>query len=244
VTEPGPLIGRGRAADVYDIGGGRVLRRYREGGGRHGQVLVEAAAMRHLASHGFPVPAVHDAEGFDLVMDRLDGVSMLTALERGPWRFGRLADQWAALHRRLAAVPVGALADAGLPVRFGAPDNVLHLDFHPDNIMLTPAGPVVIDWSNVSLGPAAADVAESWIIAATSTVDGGPVIGALVRLVRGRLVDRFVDGCGRAAAIAMVPTVAEYRLDDRNVRPEEAVRVRALVTDVAPGSAADSTAVR
>lgn len=232
--EPGPLIGKGRAADVYDIGGGRVLRRYRDGGGRDGQVLIEATAMRHLGDHGFPVPAVHDAEGRDLVMERLDGVSMLTAIERGPWKLGRHADLWADLHRRLAAVPVGPLADAGLPVRFGAPANVLHLDFHPDNIMLTSDGPVVIDWSNVSLGPAAADVAESWIIAATSSVDGGAVVGALVRLVRGRLVDRFVDGCGRAAAIAMVPTVAEYRLGDRNVRPEEADRIRALVAAVTP----------
>ena len=233
-AEPGPLIGRGRAADVFDIGGGRVLRRYREGGGRHGQVLVEATAMRHLAAHGYPVPAVHDADGFDLVMDRLEGGSMLTALERRPWTLGRQADLWASLHRRLADVPIGALADAGLPVRFGAPDNVLHLDFHPDNIMLTPDGPVVIDWSNVSLGPAPADVAESWIIAATSTVDGGRFVGTLVKLVRGRLVDRFVDGCGRADAIAMVPTVAEYRLADRNVRPEEAARIHALVASLQP----------
>jgi aminoglycoside phosphotransferase (APT) family kinase protein len=233
VAEPGPLIGRGRAADVFDIGAGRVLRRYRDGA-RHGQVLTEATAMRHLAASGFPVPAVHDADGSDLVMDRLDGISMLTAIERGPWRLGRLADLWAALHRRLAAVPVGALADAGLPVRFGPPESVLHLDFHPDNIMLTPDGPMVIDWSNVALGPAAADVAQSWIIAATSSVDGGPAVTALVRLVRGRLVDRFVDGCGRAAAIAMVPAVAELRLADRNVRPEEADRVRALAAALAP----------
>ena len=121
MADPGPLIGRGRAADVFDIGGGRVVRRYRAGGGRHGLVLTEAAAMRHLAAHGFPVPAIHDADGFDLVMERLAGVSMLTALERRPWKLGRLADQWAELHRQLAAVPVGALADAGLPVRFGAP---------------------------------------------------------------------------------------------------------------------------
>ena len=29
MSEPGPLVGTGRAADVYDIGNGRVLRRYR-----------------------------------------------------------------------------------------------------------------------------------------------------------------------------------------------------------------------
>jgi serine/threonine protein kinase len=232
VADPGPLVGRGRAADVFDIGGGRVLRRYRDAGARRGQVAIEAAVMRHVAAHGFPVPAVHDADGLDLVMDRVDGGSMLTALERRPWRLGPLADLWAGLHRRLAAVPVDGLAGSGLPIRFGPPASILHLDLHPDNILLTSAGPVVIDWSNVSLGPAAADVAQSWIIAATSSVDGGPLLAVLARLVRGRLVDRFVDGCGRAAAIAMVPAVAEHRLRDRNVRPEEAVRIRALVASL------------
>ncbi len=28
---PGTLLGAGRNADVYDVGGGRVLRRYRDG---------------------------------------------------------------------------------------------------------------------------------------------------------------------------------------------------------------------
>jgi Ser/Thr protein kinase RdoA (MazF antagonist) len=234
VAEPGPLIGRGRAADVYDIGGGRVLRRYREQRSRSDAVELEAAAMRHVAAHGFPVPEVHDASGTDLVMERLDGVSMLTDLERRPWRLGRHADTWAQLHRRLAAVPVDGLVSSDVPVRFGQPSAVLHLDFHPDNIMLTSRGPVVIDWSNVALGPAEADVAQSWIIGTTSTVDGGPLIGALVRLVRGRMIDRFVDGCGRAGAIAVLPTVAEYRLQDRNVRPEEAVRIRTLVASLSP----------
>jgi len=231
-AEPGPLLGKGRAADVYDIGGGRVLRRYRDDRANPDAVAQEAAAMRHLAEHGFPVPDVHDAGGRDIVMERLDGVSMLTDIERRPWRLARHADTWAALHRRLAEVPVDGLGESGLPVRFGDPTAVLHLDFHPDNIMLTPRGPVVIDWTNVSLGPAAADVAESWIVGATSTVDGGVVAGALVRLLRGRLISRFVDGCGRADAIAILPTVAEYRLQDRNVRPEEADRIRQLVASL------------
>jgi|HigsolmetaAR201D_1030396.scaffolds.fasta_scaffold08409_5 Ser/Thr protein kinase RdoA (MazF antagonist) len=231
MTEPGPLVGRGRAADVYDLGDGRVLRRYREERATPDFVEREAAAMRHLAAAGFPVPEVYDAAGRDLVMEHLDGVSMLTDLERRPWRLRRHGDLWAELHRRLAAVPVDGLA--GLPVRFGPPEAVLHLDFHPDNIMLTSRGPVVIDWSNVALGPAAADVAQSWIIGATSSVDAGGVAGALVRLFRGRMIDRFVDACGRADAIALVPAVAEQRLQDPNVRPEEAARIRALVAGLA-----------
>lgn len=71
---PGPLVGAGRAADVYDIGGGRVLRRYRVPPGRPAGaaavVQAEAAAMRYLDQSGFPVPAVYDADGPDLVMER------------------------------------------------------------------------------------------------------------------------------------------------------------------------------
>jgi Ser/Thr protein kinase RdoA (MazF antagonist) len=229
-AEPGALLGHGRAADVYDIGGGRVLRRYRLV--RPGLVEREAHVMRHLAAHGFPVPEVYDAGGADLVMQKLAGRTMLTDLERRPWRLWRHADHWAELHRRLATVPVGDLAAHGVPERFGPPASILHLDFHPDNIMLSPSGPVVFDWTNATLGPAAADVAQSWIVGATSTVDGGPVIAALTKVVRGRLIDRFVDSSGRADAIAMVPAMAEYRLRDRNVRPEEAARIHALVASL------------
>ena len=105
-------------------------------------------------------------------MERLHGVTMLDDLERRPWRVDRHADTWTEMHRRLRDVPVGDLADSGVTSRFGAPDAVLHLDFHPDNIMLTADGPVVFDWTNAALGPPAADVALAWLVAATSTADG------------------------------------------------------------------------
>ncbi|MBB6638394.1 phosphotransferase family protein [Cohnella thailandensis] len=39
-----------------------------------------------------------------------------------------------------------------------------HYDFHPDNIILSPNGPVIIDWMNVLIGDPAADVARSSMI--------------------------------------------------------------------------------
>ena len=43
--EPGELIGRGRAADIYAVDAGRVLRRYRTA--HRGE--AEAGLMRYLA---------------------------------------------------------------------------------------------------------------------------------------------------------------------------------------------------
>ena len=79
---PGPLIGAGRAADVYALDERRVLRRYRNGDSSE----REAAVMTYLAGAGFPVPRVHDASGPDLVLERLSGRDMLADLSARPRR--------------------------------------------------------------------------------------------------------------------------------------------------------------
>jgi len=211
---PGPLLGAGRAADVYDIGGGRVLRRYRT----PFDVQPEAAIMQHLHRAGFPVPAVYDADGSDLVMDRLDGRDMLTDLGRRPWLARRHARTMADVHNRLHQVQ----APAGWRGALGPGDKVLHLDLHPGNIMLTSRGPVVIDWSNATAGPAGADVAMAYLIMASSEVDDVPVlIRPAVSSVRAAVIRHFL----RAATDDPGPyiaSVARVRMVDRNVRPSEA----------------------
>ena len=90
--------------------------------------------MRAAWAAGYPVPEVFDADGRDLVMEHLDGPTMLKVLGDRPWRFRRIADQLAELHTRLAGLQI----DAGeLPVRFEPAECLVHLDLHPGNVMLT-----------------------------------------------------------------------------------------------------------
>jgi len=158
---PGRLIGSGRAADVYELDGGRVLRRYRipiDAG-------AEAALMRYLSTAGYPVPEVFDADGRDLVLEHLSGRDMLTDLTRRPWRAASHAATLARLHDRLHEID----APPGLRQPLGTGTKVVHLDLHPGNVMLTQAGPVVIDWSNGAAGPPGADVAIASLIMRVST---------------------------------------------------------------------------
>jgi Ser/Thr protein kinase RdoA (MazF antagonist) len=211
---PGPLIGAGRAADVYAIGVGRVLRRYR----RSFDVQAEAVMMRHLEQAGFPVPKVYDADGSDLVMERLDGRDMLVDLGRRPWLARRHARTLADMHNRLHQVA----APAGWPEVIGPGDKVLHLDLHPGNIMLTSRGPVVIDWSNVAAGPAGADVAMAYLIMASSEVDDVPVlVRPAVSSVRAAVIRHFLLGA-RDDPAPHIASVARLRMADPNVRPSEA----------------------
>jgi aminoglycoside phosphotransferase (APT) family kinase protein len=187
----------GRDADVYALDDRRVLRRYRAGG----DVTAEAAVMAYVAGLGLPVPAVHEATGADLVLERLDGRTMLSALVAGEIDEVEAAGCLAELHFRLHALParIGARAD----------DRVLHLDLHPDNVVLTSRGPVLIDWRNATEGPAELDLAMSAVILAQVAVEDGHPLAAPAAAV----LDAFLERVGRALLPALDDALALRRKD-------------------------------
>jgi aminoglycoside phosphotransferase (APT) family kinase protein len=212
---PGPLIGRGRSADVYDIGGGRVLRRYRY----PVDVRHEALIMRHVGQAGYPVPAVYDIDGADLVMDRLDGSDMLAAIVSRPWTVRAHARTLADLHNRLHEItaPPGWNPGRG--------DKVVHMDLHPANVMLTSHGPVVIDWSNARSGTPGADVAMAYLLMTTSDLDLiPPWLRAAAMWLRHVLVREFLRGV-RDEPWAHIAAAVEARIADRNTRSSEVPRL-------------------
>ncbi|HEX9519003.1 MAG TPA: phosphotransferase [Streptosporangiaceae bacterium] len=220
-TPPGRLIGAGRTADVYEIDADRVLRRYRI----PFDVGPEAGLMTYLRQAGFAVPEVFDADGSDLVMARIRGTDMLADLAARPWRAARHARTLARLHDQLHEIA----APPGLVPQFGAGTHVMHLGLHPGNVMLTNDGPVVIDWSNGAAGPPGADVAMSTLIMRSSEVDSLPAaVRVAAGLVRGLLVRRF-EAVVSADPRPYLTQVAEFRLQDPNVRPNEADRLREII---------------
>lgn len=208
------LLAAGRQADVFDVGNGRVLRRYRTAT----TALGEAEVMRHVREYGFPVPEVLDATPADLILERIEGPTMLADLGPRPWRVARHARLLADLHRRLHAIA----PPPGLRMLFGEPESLLHLDLHPGNVHLTPNGPVVIDWPAAAAGPAEADVAQTWILVATSDAS------AFERAARLPFIRAFLGCFDRGAIAGILPAVAERRLADENVRDSERTRIRRL----------------
>lgn len=227
VGDPGLLIGQGRAADIYALDARRVLRRYRT----PYSSAAEAGLMRYLRRADYPVPEVFDADGADLVMERLDGRDMLADLASRPWRAARHARTLARLHDQLHQIS----APADLRQPFGPCGQIMHLDLHPANVMLTADGPVVIDWTNAAAGPAGADVAMAWLIMASSEVDDVPPwIRLAAGAVRRVLVRRF-RAAVRDDPAPYLAQVARFRIADPNVRPAEATRLLRLAGENATG---------
>jgi streptomycin 6-kinase len=114
--------------------------------------------MAYAASHGYPVPAVYEAHGAEMVLERLDGPTMLQAIVAGDLDLRAGAEMLADLLRRLHELPPQS--------RTAEPHCLLHLDLHPENVMMTSRGPVVIDWCNATDGEADLDTALAALIMA------------------------------------------------------------------------------
>jgi tRNA A-37 threonylcarbamoyl transferase component Bud32 len=206
---PGRLIATGRACDVLEYGDGAVLRRYRAG--EPHDTEREASVMRTALAGGVPVPQVLEVHADALVLERVDGPTMLEEIARRPWRFISFGRALGRIHRRVL--------DSG----------VVHRDFHPLNIILADRGPVVIDWSNAGEGDPRADIAFSQVILATSDADFPRWLESIGRAVRRRFVAAYLDGVGERPSPLLVTEAAEQRLRDPHLRERERQSVRELL---------------
>jgi len=194
------VVGRGRASEVLDLGDGRVLR-------RGGAPAREAALMEHARRGGYPVPRVDEVREDALVLERVEGPTMLDDALRRPWRVAAHMRTLARLHHELHRIE----APGG--------GTLLHLDLHPENVLLSPAGPVVIDWTNARGGDdPALDPALTWVILTTSGGTLGRVAGAFFR--------RHFE---RADLRRALPAAAAYRLADPNLLPSERPPVERMI---------------
>jgi hypothetical protein len=187
VATIGALIAQGRQAEVYASDAGAVVKLYRDGFDGH---AAEAAALVRLDGTGV-APSLLDTLSVDgrvgLVLQRLDGVDMLTLLERRPWRLRQLATMLAhaalRVHREQAPPDLPDLADRlrvaigsaelqphlrayALSVLSGLPvgDRLCHGDLHPGNAMVTADGASIIDWPGATRGVPAADFARTMLL--------------------------------------------------------------------------------
>src|SRR4051812_6590143 len=222
MPEVGRLLAQGRECDIFEYGPAHVLRRARRGY----SLEPEARVMRYVRDQGFPVPSVDDMldDGRDMVIERVDGPSLVDEMMHKPWTMRSCGRTLAALHKQLHAIN----APEWVPV-YGDGNALVHFDLHPLNVLLGQDGPVVIDWANAARAAGEADVVDAWLVMSAAGIDDG---GRLVRLLlktRRIFVDAFVGEFDRDALVPYLRPGAERRARDHNMHEGEVAAMTRLV---------------
>ncbi|MBL7166185.1 MAG: phosphotransferase [Dehalococcoidales bacterium] len=187
--DKGEMISRGRTAEVFAWKDDQVLKLFLKDWPVR-SVEHEAQVTGAVHKAGLPAPAVKgivEVEGrLGIVLERIDGPSMMQVFRSRPWRIGQLARTLAELHAAIHSCEMPELPslreDLGRGIREvelpeetkesvlrhleQLPDGntICHIDFHPDNVIMSSSGPVVIDWSNPRRGDPLADVAATSLL--------------------------------------------------------------------------------
>jgi len=186
----GALIGQGRTAEIYAWGDGEALKLYHPGWPASA-AAHEVDIGRALAGTGLPIPAVGRAlevnGRYGLLFERITGPSLLQQFSAKPWTVTASLRVFTDLHLTMHTQSVAGLpsqreqlarlikeaAVAPEAIRVQAlerldqlPDGnaLCHGDYHPDNVLMTWRGPVIIDWGSASSGHPLADVARTELL--------------------------------------------------------------------------------
>lgn len=257
------LLAEGREAEVFLRSDGHVLKLWRlaDDGPKAEREQVVCQLLSPLAPTTHALVQIDGRPG--LVMDRIDGDSLLTQLQRRPYLLFRAARVLARVHvelngrtappelpdlKELLASRL-ALADtlprhhhklslrllASLP----AGDRLCHSDFHLGNLLGSWDSPVVIDWGWAARGDPTSDVARSELLQRIGALPPGvpAAFRALAAVGRGVLTDRYLRHYRRIGRIE--PTFEQWRFVHRAARfaddvPEEWPTLLRLLDRAAP----------
>jgi Ser/Thr protein kinase RdoA (MazF antagonist) len=207
MTHKGPLLAEGRTAEIYAWGEDQILKLFRQGWPERSCQYEHRMALASQQT-GYRVPAVGDLIEIDgrqgIIYQRVEGRTMLQMMSKRPWKAAYFGRQMAQLHAEMHTHTAEGLPlvverlthkiqhaprltegekqrilthlDA-LPVG----DKLLHGDFHPDNIMLTNDGPIIIDWIDAAIGHPLADVARTLVIASVGIPPEERILAAFVK---------------------------------------------------------------
>jgi aminoglycoside phosphotransferase (APT) family kinase protein len=106
-----------------------------------------------------------------------------------------------------------------------------HGDFHPGNVIISPRGPVVIDWMTARSGSPWADVARTSLLLTIGVKGAGKMVNPAIRLLIGIFHQTYLNHYlalvpqGQADLQRWKPVIAAARLNEQ-IEPEREALVQ------------------
>lgn len=251
VKELSAPLAQGRTAEIYRWDDKHVLKLYRDWCPPD-WVGYEARIARAVHAAGIPSPEPGEIIDVDsrrgLLYERLEGITMAQHIRARPWLLihhaRSLADVQLGIHQKSTeGLPsykerlqhdlhetsqlTDTLRAKALDLLDPLPDeqNICHGDYHPENVLITRRGPVVIDWMTACSGSPSADVARTSLILSIGIKAAGkqipPFLRMMVKLYHHVYLHRYHSRRPetRNEIVHWLPVIAAARLNE-NILPE------------------------
>jgi uncharacterized protein (TIGR02172 family) len=208
----------GRTAEVYPWKENKIIKLFFERLPLD-FVQFEHKVSKLVESADLHVPKVFEiieVKGrYGIVFEFVKGETMLQALLSNPFKLKSYAHQLAEQHISIHKIETSELPSQRqflvkrirsldiitakekeeiLKILDDLPDDnrLCHDDFHPDNIILTTKGPIIIDWPNSSRGNPLADVMMTSLILKLGSPPAGLKTRIIVRIMQSRFQKAYL----------------------------------------------------
>lgn len=248
------LIGRGATAEVFEWEDGKILKLYREFMPKEA-CYHEYEITRQLAGHFSFLPKTYEFIQRDnrcgIVYEKITGRTMMVDLFKNLKNYKSYCRNLAGIqkdYQRLidfdmvtvkeklksdinrAALLSQVEKDTVIAYLEKQPEKevLCHFDFHPDNVILSEKGAIIIDWMTACKGDPCADSARTKILIKYSFVPGiNPLLERFLRLFKSRMYKSYLKeyikltGCDYESITSWELPVAAARLAESRPPKEE-----------------------
>jgi uncharacterized protein (TIGR02172 family) len=247
------MLSKGRTAEIYRLDGKKVLKLFYEDFPLSA-VELEYGNNLQIQSTGLKIPeafGLYKMNGrYGIVYEKISGNSMLiemfSNIEKNSEYMLMLAEVHSEIHKnsldKLTSHIERLKRDIDESSVLSRPEKdrlliklkevthkekLCHGDFHPDNVIISERGPVVIDWITAVKGDPVADIARTVLLIAVSEPIYNPENPVITEDLRKFLCREYVNSYEKILAFSRddlffwIPIVAGARLNENIPRNEK-----------------------
>lgn len=213
------LIGQGRTSEAFEWGDNKILKLFRAGIPK-AAIENEYQVSINIHNQLKLTPKVYElieiGSRFGIIYERIYGKTMMKVIASNPWKVKKEAKRLAELHKSIQKEVDFKLSTYKTRLKDNISNTQLlkddvktrlyeyidelkdgsilcHGDFHPDNVLITKDGEIIIDWMTATQGNPLTDIARTSIMFKFGVVPNKTFLEKqIIKFIRNKFYSEYI----------------------------------------------------